>query len=528
MSALKAAQAIAAEIELEKLLPRLMRIVIENTGAERGLLIDARGGEAEVVAEGVVAREARAVSPSEPLAARTDLPQALVRRVLGTREVLLIADASHDPAYARDEYVARAAPRAILCLPVLRQGSLLGVLYLENTLSADVFSPGRLEVVRPLVAQAAISLENARLYAAMKQEVTRRAEAEHALKRALEDLNRLQNRLVAENVYLHEEIQTQQNFREIVGRSPTLLDVLAKIERVAGTDSTVLVHGETGTGKELIAHAIHRLSKREKRTLVKVNCAAIASTLFESELFGHVKGAFTGALGKRVGRFELADGGTIFLDEVGELPLEVQTKLLRVLQEREFEPVGSSQTRRVDVRIIAATNRNLDEAVLRGTFRADLLYRLNVFPIRVPPLRERAEDVRQLAALFLERQAARLGKELEGFSAADLERLERYRWPGNIRELENVVERAAILAQGRTPRLDPHFEAAASSQPVPQAPITSGQSLSEVEREHIVRTLECTSWVVEGAAGAATVLGMHPNTLRSRMKKLGIAREAKR
>jgi len=549
LSALKAAQAIAAELELDKLLPRLMRIVIENAGAERGVLIDVRGAEPEVLAEGVVAREASAVSPPEPLAARRDVPQALVRRVLASREALLVADATRDEALKQDGYVLRAAPRAILCLPLLRQGSLLGVLYLENTLSADVFSPGRLEVVRALAAQAAISLENARLYTATKQEVARRAEAEDALKRALADLHRLQHRLVAENVYLNEEIQTQQNFREIVGQSPALLDALAKVERVAATDSTVLIHGETGTGKELIARAIHESSKRSRRTLVKVNCAALASTLFESELFGHVKGAFTGALQKRVGRFELADGGTIFLDEVGELPLEVQTKLLRVLQEREFEPVGSSQTRRVDVRIVAATNRNLNEAVARQVFRADLLYRLNVFPIRVPPLRERAEDVRQLAALFLERQAARLGKDLESFSGADLERLERYPWPGNVRELENVVERAAILAHGRTPRLDAHFAelteapAAPASEPEvvqrtsPAAPVVAPaaalpaatpRSLSEVERQHIVRTLELTSWVVEGAGGAAMVLGMHPNTLRSRMKKLGIVRSAKR
>ena len=255
-------------------------------------------------------------------------------------------------------------------------------------------------------------------------------------------------RLEAQNSYLQEEIRSDHNFDEIVGNSPALVDVLRQVERVAATDSSVLILGETGTGKELFARAIHSRSARKERPLVKVNCGAIAAGLVESELFGHVRGAFTGALQRRLGRFELADGGTIFLDEVGELTLETQVKLLRVLQEHEFEPVGSSRTVRVDVRVIAATNRDLDEAVRAGKFRADLLYRLNVFPIRVPSLRERQEDIPLLAGFFVTMLAKKLGKRIEGLSRSSVERLLGYSWPGNVRELQNVVERAAIVARG--------------------------------------------------------------------------------
>jgi formate hydrogenlyase transcriptional activator len=267
--------------------------------------------------------------------------------------------------------------------------------------------------------------------------------------KAYEEIAALKARLERENVYLQEEIRTEHNFEEIVGSSPALLRALRKVERVSGTDSTVLILGETGTGKELFARAIHSRSARKSRPLVKVNCGAIPVGLIESELFGHVKGAFTGALQNRIGRFELADGGTIFLDEVGELPVETQVKLMRVLQEQEFEPVGSSRTVQVNVRVIAATNRNLDEAVRTGRFRADLLYRLNVFPIEVPPLRERKSDIPLLIAFYLTGFARRLGKPLTGFSRTSMERLFAYPWPGNVRELQNIVERAAILVQGQ-------------------------------------------------------------------------------
>ncbi len=346
-----------------------------------------------------------------------------------------------------------------------------------------------------------------------------RAAAELERMRAHAELERLKDRLQAENVYLQEEIRTQHNFEEIIGNAPPLLETLARIERVAGTDSTVLIHGETGAGKELFARAVHSRSARRQRPLVKVNCGAIPAGLVESELFGHVRGAFTGALDKRIGRFELADGGTVFLDEIGELPPETQVKLLRVLQEREFEPVGSSRTIRVDVRVIAATNRDLEQEARAGRFRADLLYRLNVFPISVPPLRERREDVPLLAAFFLSGLAKRLGKPLEGFSRRSMQRLSDYRWPGNIRELQNVVERAAILAAGPVVEIGSELLTAAGE------PEASG-TLEEVERRHIASVLRTTRGVIEGTSGAARILGLHPNTLRSRMKKLGLSTNA--
>jgi len=301
----------------------------------------------------------------------------------------------------------------------------------------------------------------------------------------------------------------------------------------------VLVLGETGTGKELIARAIHSRSGRRDRALVKVDCAAIAAGLVESELFGHVKGAFTGAIERRIGRFELADHGTLFLDEVGELPLEAQAKLLRVLQEREFEPVGSNRTVKVDVRVIAATNRDLEAAVAAGRFRADLFYRLNVFPLAVPPLRERREDLPQLVMFFLARFAKMLGKPVESVSAETMARLSGYHWPGNVREVQNVVERAVVLSQGPVLELtadllpSPATRAAGLTLAAvpgpeldgpPQGPEAMPATLESLERTHIVAVLQRTGWVIQGPRGAAAILGIHPNTLRSRMERLGIDR----
>jgi PAS domain S-box-containing protein len=388
---------------------------------------------------------------------------------------------------------------------------------------------GHLVVIddKPL-ASSALWISALQTFAGRAGAELERQQADEKLRAAMAEVERLKNQLHAENVYLQEEIHREHNFEELVGNSPSLLDALHKVERVAPTDTTVLILGETGTGKELFARAIHRRSKRSERPLVKVNCGAIAPGLVESELFGHVKGAFTGAIDKRVGRFELANGGTIFLDEVGELPLEAQVKLLRVLQEQEFEPVGSSRTVKVNVRVIAATNRNLNEAVAEGKFRRDLLYRLNVFPIEVPPLRERKSDLPLLIGFFSAGLARKLGKPIRGFGAPSLQRMMQYSWPGNVRELQNVIERAAILAQA--PVLDLSGTVLGDSAPAaadsPRASAVAipwdHVSLDEVQRLHIINVLKQTGGVVEGARGAATILGLHPNTLRSRMKKLGI------
>ncbi len=303
---------------------------------------------------------------------------------------------------------------------------------------------------------------------------------------------------------------------EMVGASPAFRELVNRIQLVASTSATVLIQGETGTGKELVVRAIHNLSDRRERPLVKVNCAAISAGLIESELFGHVKGAFTGASEKRVGRFEYANGGTLFLDEVSELPLESQAKLLRVLQEQEFEAVGSNKTMKVDVRLLAATNRNLAEAVREGRFRMDLYYRLLVVPVEVPPLRERREDIPALAAHFVRKYARQFGRPVEGIAPAMMQQLMAYDWPGNIRELENVLARAVALCEDRVLNA-PLAEVSAEAPP---------RSLEEAERRHIENTLGSTRWVLEGPQGAAAILGLNPSTLRSRMKRLGISRPA--
>lgn len=695
---MKAARVIAGEIELDRLLDKLMRIVIENAGAERGYLILEQDDEPHIRAEGSLDATDVKASGAIPLSDAANVPVSIINYVRRTRENVVLADAATDDRFAHDPYIARRRPRSVLCASLTDQGRLVGVLYLENNQAAGVFTPERILICQMLSAQAAISLDNARLYGEMKQEIARRTEterilrsiaegtaavtgsdffaslvrhlaatlkvsyafitqcrgdqkthartlafwmkdrlsdnveydisqtpclrvlegeichypagiqqlfpndadlvqlqaesylgiplrnfagavighlavldesplaevrqylpllkifaaragaelerqyAEEELRRAMEEVERLKNRLHAENAYLQEEIRQQHNFEEIVGGSPALLEVLHRVEMVAPTDATVLILGETGTGKELIARAVHNRSPRRDRPLVKVNCGAISAGLVESELFGHVKGAFTGASDKRVGRFELADGGTIFLDEVGELPLDTQVKLLRVLQEQEFEPVGSSRTQRVNVRIIAATNRTLEDAVRAGRFRSDLYYRLNVLPLNVPSLRERQSDISQLALFFLTRFARKFGKQLEGISRDTMELLLAYSWPGNIRELQNIIERGVVLATGKLLTLDRDlFLASVSTNGAPSpavkqetvAPTASVHpkpesatplSIDDIQRRHILTVLEQTGWVIEGERGAAKALNLHPNTLRGRMKKLGIKR----
>jgi PAS domain S-box-containing protein len=351
-------------------------------------------------------------------------------------------------------------------------------------------------------------------------------------------LEREQERLQAQNVYLQEEIKSVHNFEEIVGSSRGLVGVLRDVQRVAPTDATVLILGETGTGKELIARAIHSASKRADKPFIKINCAALPAGLIESELFGHERGAFSGAIQRRIGRFELANGGTIFLDEIGEVSGEVQVKLLRVLQEQEFERIGGNQTIKCDVRVIAATNRDLPSAAASGAFRADLFYRLNVFPVKLPPLRERAEDIPLLVQFFIQKYAPRVGRQVSAIEGDTVARLVRYDWPGNVRELENIVERALILCSASVlsigedvlpvttqaaARVAPSSAGVAAAQARSADPGGTGD-LNTVQREHILSTLRQTNWVVEGKVGAAVRLGMKPATLRHRMRKLGISR----
>jgi len=532
-SVVKAAHALSGEIVLEELLRKLMSIVIENAGAERGVFLQEKEGALVVEAEGRVGRDTVRLLESLPFDSGTGFSRAVVQFVRKTGESVVLDDIARDDRFHADPYVGAAKPKSVLCVPVVHQGRLGGILYLENNLAAGAFTPERIRILDVLSSQAAISLENARLYRDRTLEVERRKRAEDDLRAALTEVESLKNRLEAENVYLQEEIRREHNFEEMVGSAPQLLSVLHAVERIAPTDSTVLIGGETGTGKELIARAIHDRSARKGRPLVKVNCGAITAGLVESELFGHVKGAFTGAIENRVGRFELARGGTIFLDEVGELPLETQIKLLRVLQEHEFEPVGGSRTIRVDVRVLAATNRDLHEAMRAGRFRSDLFYRLNVVPLTVPPLRERKSDIPQLVAFFLSRFSRKFGKSLTGVSQKTMERLMAYPWPGNIRELQNVIERAVVLMPGPVLMLDRDLLPAATFQavvgagpPAESAAATDSPigALDDIQRRHIVDVLERTRGVIEGESGAARILKLHPNTLRSKMKKLGIRR----
>lgn len=352
-------------------------------------------------------------------------------------------------------------------------------------------------------------------------DITERKKADEALHFALNEVKRLKNQLEAENIYLQQEIKLEHNFEEIISKSKTFKSVLNKVEQVASTDATVLILGETGTGKELLARAVHNISKRRNRPLVKVNCATLPANLIESELFGHEKGAFTGAHTKKTGRFELANGGTIFLDEIGDLPLELQAKLLRVLQEGEFERLGSSQTMKVDARIIAATNVNLEEAIDEGKFRTDLYYRLNVFPIIIPPLRERRDDIPLLVNHFVNKYSKKNSRNVETIPQLTMKALQTYSWPGNIRELENIIERGVIISTSNQLELGdwiPKGKKIRSS--------FQSLSLSDHEKEYIMEVLEMTNWRVSGDKGAAKVLDIKPTTLEARMKKLGISRNS--
>ncbi len=386
--------------------------------------------------------------------------------------------------------------QVICSVPLTTAGGPLGTLELAR-ISRDDFTEDELEFALQVARPLAIALENSL---------------------AFRELAELKEKLALEKLYLEDEIRFDQNLGNMVGQSLAFQALLERIRIVAPTDATVLIEGETGTGKELVARAIHEASRRRSRSFVKVNCAAIPATLLESELFGHEKGAFTGALAQKIGRFEVADGGTLFLDEVGEIPLDLQPKLLRAIQEQEFERLGSNRTIRVNVRLIAATNRNLKAMMEEGKFRSDLYYRLNVFPIQVPPLRDRKEDIPLLVSYFTQKYAQRIGRQIDSIPSAAMQALMRYDWPGNIRELQNVIERSVILSPGRVLQL--------AMPEAGLAPRNAATPLSEAaERERILRALRQTRGVVGGPRGAAALLGMKRTTLQSRMKKLGIRRE---
>ena len=428
------------------------------------------------------------------------LPVAEIAR---TRQAFCIDDWHVIEQFATDQRIAplwnALGVVGVAGYPLEVHGELIGAI---GYLARRTITPNEFEVFGIYADQAAMAIKSAYLF---------------------RDLARAKDRLEIENEYLQDELRGDRAFDDIIGQSASLRALLRKVRQVSEVETTVLLTGETGTGKELIARGIHEASARKDRPLIKINCGAIPQGIIESELFGHEKGAFTGAIQKRIGRFELADKGTLFMDEVGELPLDTQVKLLRVLQEQEFERVGSTKPIRVDVRLISATNRDLEKEVAEGRFRSDLFYRLNVFPIRVPPLRERPGDIPVLVDYFLAQFQRKLGKSLKGVTPETLDQLQRYAWPGNIRELQNVLERACVLATGPVVALGetlcsstPGVAAASSGAPTPLL------TLEESERAHIRRALAAADGRVHGPKGAAELLGINPSTLRSRMQKLGV------
>ncbi len=453
---------------------------------------------------------------SSPDGDESAFPNEPVGWVLRNQSLLQRNELDPDRLLPGEEKMFRRGIRSYVAGPLGTQGETFGVFALTSR-GPEVFDISQTAFFERICFQVSLALDNMLSY---------------------EQIASLKARLERENAYLIDEIKSEHNFEEMIGISPAFLAVVDKIRRVGPTDATVLITGESGTGKELVARALHSVSLRKNKPLVKVNCAAISAGLVESELFGHVKGAFTGAVDRRIGRFEFADGGTLFLDEVGELPMDTQVKLLRVLQEQEFEPVGSNRTVRVNVRLITATNRRLEDEVKEGRFRADLFFRLNVVPIEIPPLRERRSDIPGLVSYIIGNYNRQFGRNIESVADESLARLVQYDWPGNIRELQNILARAVVLSTGPVLKLGKDVLRSPVSRPAVQTStsvvssvvedVTSATAgahhLHEIDRRHIVSVLKTTRWVIEGEKGAARVLGLHPNTLRSRMKKLSIQR----
>jgi transcriptional regulator with GAF, ATPase, and Fis domain len=433
-------------------------------------------------------------------------------RRIATGEVLALSRLPDDlpaDAMAEREYAIRSGLRSVLTVPVAIGGRFVCAL-----------STGAFRGPRSWDEEA---IDSVRLVGQMIANAWHRKLTEEQMRRQLEQIRTLRDQVEAENVYLREEIRGGE-FSDIVGRSTALSTVLERLAQVAPTTASVLLLGETGTGKELLAQAIHDRSPRRAKPFIKVNCAALPASLIETELLGHEKGAFTGAIATHPGRFELADGGTLFLDEIGDLAVELQSKLLRVLHDGEVQRLGSTRSRKVDVRLIAATNQDLPRAMEEGRFRRDLYYRLSVFPIAIPPLRERREDIPLITWSFIEKRQPALGRHVDQVPAEVMERLVAYDWPGNVRELQNVLERALILSPGRTLRLDDPLRSPSST----AAPAAADHRFESVARDHVRSVLERCGWRINGPGGAAQVLAVHPNTLRSRMKKLGLARPQSR
>ncbi len=432
-----------------------------------------------------------------------------VGRVGATGECVAVLDVREDTAWiARREWTQRENIRGFMGQPLVFKGEILGVLAIFTRIPLTQHCQDWLRMIADLVAA---SIANAR---------------------AFEEIQSLRTQLELENAYLREEVFDARAFGEIVGQSPALRSITQQIELVAPTDASVLILGESGTGKELVAQEIHRRSRRQERAMVRVNCASVPREIYESEFFGHAKGAFTGAVRDRAGRFELANGGTLLLDEVGEIPLELQSKLLRVLQEGTYERIGEEKTRAVDVRLIAATNRDLKAEVEAGRFRRDLFYRLNVFPIEVPPLRKRKEDIPLLAELFLQQASRRFNRRCKALSQGNIIALQAYDWPGNVRELLNVIERAVITSRAGAIRLDlPRTQSSRTRKPdattaSAETTVVTDAEMKHRDRENVLAALDQTNWQVHGPGGAAELLGIRPTTLASRIKRMGLRRPA--
>jgi transcriptional regulator with GAF, ATPase, and Fis domain len=487
---LKLGQEVVTIRDTKDLVQHIISAVNRITGAERGAIFLWEGNKIQL-------RASKNITSDQIISPSFSCSMKMIEEVVTTRRGRISGTISPGDQGALLPEIIRSR----ICVPMILKGRVMGVLYHDNRLISSTFKESDLELLSYFAAQAAIALDNSRAY---------------------EEIQRLNQKLEEEKHYYEEQHLQTLHFGDIIGESPAIMQVLEKIDQVARAQTNVLILGETGVGKELIARAIHHHSPRSEKPFIRVFCSALPDSLIPSELFGHEKGAFTGATHRRVGRFELADEGTLFLDEIGDLPLEIQVRLLRVLQSKEFERVGGAETLRSDFRLVAATNRNLEQAVKDGRFRSDLYYRLNVFPIWVPPLRERKEDIPLLAHYFFKIYVTKLGKTFDGIPKSEMDKLIQYDWPGNVRELENIIERGTILNSG------PYFRVPDLGVGLPElAHPKANPTLEENERRHILWALQKTGWKVRGFGGAAELLAIHPSTLAFRMKKLGIQRPVK-